>query len=217
MTKAVGLGAGGHAKVVIEILRLTGHVECVALLDPDERLWNGEVLGVPVLGGDRLLSDLFAQGVTVVFMGIGATSRTSPRQKLYQLARSLGFGAATAIHPSAVISPSAQIGRGPTIMAGAIVNAQARIGENVIINSGAIVEHDCVIGDHAHVSPGARLAGRVQVGDGTHIGLGACVRDWSRIGRNVTVGAGAVVVGDVADDSVVVGVPAKPIARSPNR
>lgn len=211
MIKVVGLGAGGHAKVVIEILRLMDQVELVGLLDAKEALWHTEVLGLPVLGGDHLLPQLYRQGVRQVFIGLGSTGNIHSRERLYVLARSNGFDVISAIHPHAVVSPSACIGAGATIMVGAIIGAQAQLGENVIINTGAIVEHDCVIGNHVHVATGAKLASTVKVGDRTHIGLGSCVRECSRIGQNVIVGAGAVVVGDVPNDVVVAGVPARVI------
>lgn len=207
--QVLGLGAGGHAKVVIEILRLMEDVEVVALLDSNDTLWRSHVLGVPVLGGDDLLPDLYGKGIRTFFVGVGATGDMGPRRRLYRSTRAHGFDAITAIHPTAVISRTAQIGVGGTVMAGAIINAGAQIGEDVIVNSGALVEHDCVIGDHVHIAPGAKLASGVLVGDGSHIGLGAAIIQGKRIGRNAVVGAGAVVVRDIPDDVVVTGVPAR--------
>lgn len=200
---------------MIEILRLLEGTEVVGLLDRNEALWGSEVLGVEVLGGDDRLPDLYEKGVRGLFVGVGATGEAGPRRRLYEMARSHGFDLVTAVHPAAIVSPSARIGRGGTVMAGAIINAEARLGEDVIVNSGAIVEHDCVIGDHVHIAPGAKLASGVHVGDGSHIGLGAAILQGRRIGRNTVVGAGAVVIGDVADDLVVAGVPARVLrARS---
>jgi len=213
MISVIGIGAGGHARVVIEILRLMGGYDLAGLLDSRPELQGAQVLGVPVLGDDSLLPGLYAQGVRHVFIGVGGTGDTRPRRRLYELARGLGFEIVAAIHPQAVLSPSAQIGRGPTVMAGAVINAAARLGENVIVNSGAIVEHDCVIGNHVHIASGARLASTVHVGDSAHIGLGACVRQCVRIGAGAIVGAGAVVVKDVPDDAVVVGVPARVLRK----
>ena len=211
--RVIGLGAGGHAKVVIEILRLIGGYELAGLLDPKQELWGTEVLGVPVLGDDSLLPELYNQGVHHAFIGLGTTGDTQPRRQLYEKARRQGFQIVHAIHPQAVIAPSVEIGHGPTIMAGAVINAAARLGDNVIVNTGAIVEHDCVIGDHVHIATGARLASGVHVGEGTHIGLGASIRQCIHIGRNAIVGAGAVVVDDVPDSVVVIGVPARILKR----
>jgi UDP-perosamine 4-acetyltransferase len=209
MIKVVGLGAGGHGRVVLEALMLLGGVEVVCFLDSKESLWEKKVAGIPVLGGDELLPKLFDQGVKGFFIGLGSISDLLPRKRLYEKSRSYGYEAIPVIHPHAVVSPSAKIDSGVTMMAGAIVNTQAKIGENVLINTGAIVEHDCVIGSHVHVATGAKLASTVHVGEGTHIGLGACIKQSCRIGKNVIVGAGAVVVNDVPDDVVVVGIPGR--------
>ena len=66
MIQVVGLGAGGHAKVVLEILRLIGQHELVGLLDPNKELWDTEVLGVPVLGDDDLLPRLYKEGYAML-------------------------------------------------------------------------------------------------------------------------------------------------------
>lgn len=213
MAKVVGVGAGGHAKVVIEILRLMGQMELVGLLDSNEELWETEVLGIRVLGRDHLLSALYRGGVRHAFIGVGSYGEMGPRRCLYTMVKSEGFEVVAAIHPGAMISSSAEIGRGATIMAGAVINAEARLGENIIVNTGAIIEHDCVIGSHAHIASGARLAGKVEVGEGTHIGIGASVRQSIHIGRNVTVGAGAVVIKDLPDDVIAAGIPARVIRK----
>lgn len=208
MTPVIGIGAGGHAKVIMEILRGDSGRRLVGLLDCNRELWGTQIAGVPVLGGDDLLDQCFADGIRHAFLGVGTTGNTAPRQNLYQIVTRRGFEFIQAIHPRAVVSSEARIGRGVAIMAGAVINADAHIGNNVIINTGAIVEHDCVVGDHAHVATGAALAGGVCLGSGAHIGIGASVRQGVRIGNHAIVGAGAVVVRDVPDNVVVVGVPA---------
>jgi UDP-perosamine 4-acetyltransferase len=207
--KVVGLGAGGHAKVVIEILRFHEFYEVVGLLDPKVELQGESVLGVRVLGGDDLLPVVKRDGTNHFFVGLGSVGDTSPRQCLFRLALQYGMKPITAVHPLAVISPSATLGDGTTIMAGAVLNASARLGVNVIVNTGAIVEHDCAIGDHVHIATGARLASTVQVGNGAHIGAGATVLQCVQIGENSVVGAGATVIRDVPKDVTVVGCPAR--------
>lgn len=212
-TKVIGLGAGGHAKVVIEALLSRNEYDLVGLLDPDETLHGHKILNIVLIGSDDQLPALIQQGVTKFFVGVGSVGDASVRRRLFVLGKTYGLEPLIIIHPHAVVSPSAHLGEGTVVFAGAVINAEARIGENVIINTGAIVEHDCVIGDHAHIATGARLAGAVTVGEGAHIGAGATVRQGIKIGVNAIVGIGAAVVKDVADGSTVIGVSAKPLSK----
>jgi sugar O-acyltransferase (sialic acid O-acetyltransferase NeuD family) len=212
-TRVIGLGAGGHGKVVLEALWACGGYEVVGLLDPRLELHGTEVLGVPVLGSDDLLGRQYDDGVRTAFIGLGGTGDTGPRRGLFELARSAGFTAARVVHPAATVSPSARLGEGVQVIAGAVVGADAEVGDDVIVNTGAVVEHDCRVGAHAHIAPGATLASDVEVGESAHVGAGATVLQGVRIGRGAVVGAGAVVVRDVEPDTVVIGVPASVLRR----
>jgi UDP-perosamine 4-acetyltransferase len=213
VTRVVGLGAGGHAAVVVDILRLGGH-DIIGLLDPDSNLTDARVEGVPVLGGDELLVGMRDLDVRAFFVGVGSTPSTTARRRLYALGREAGLQPLAAVHPAAVVAASATLGAGVTVMAGAIINPRARLGENVIVNTGAIVEHDCVVGDHCHVAPRAVLGGGVRADEAAHIGIGAVVREQCRIGAEAVVGAGAVAISDVPAGVTVVGVPARALSRT---
>ncbi len=201
--RIVGVGAGGHAKVLLDALQCAGGHQVVGLLAASG---TGLVLGVPILGGDELLPQLREDGVTGAFVGLGDLAA---RQRLFGRLLELGFEVVPIRHPRATVAASARAGPGLAVLAGAVINPEAVLGDNVIVNTGAIVEHDCRLGSHVHVAPGAVLCGGVQVGDATHVGAGAVVREGLRLGQGVVVGAGAVVVRDVADGQTVVGVPAR--------
>jgi sugar O-acyltransferase (sialic acid O-acetyltransferase NeuD family) len=212
-TRVIGLGAGGHAKVVLEALAAAGGFDVVGLLDPRRVLWGTTVLGVPVLGDDRELRRQYDQGVLNAFIGLGGASDSRPRRRLYEWARSEGVEVVSVVHPRALVSPSARQGAGATVLAGAIVAADAALGENVRVNHAAVVEHDCSVGDHVHLATGARLASGVIVDEGAHVGAGATVIQGLRIGAGAMVGAGAVVTRDVDPHVVVAGVPARALRR----
>lgn len=214
MTKVVGIGAGGHARVVLDILVRAGGFEIVGFTDSDPARKGAVVEGFRVLGDDRTLKDLLRQGVRHAFLGIGGVSDNAPRAAVYEKACALGLSFVKAIHPAAVVASSANIGNGVALMAMSVLNPGVRLGENVIVNTGAIVDHDCILGNHVHIAPGATLSGGIVVGDGAHIGIGASIVQGVRIGRNAVIGAGAVVIRDVPEGATVVGIPAHAIVRA---
>jgi UDP-perosamine 4-acetyltransferase len=206
--KVVLLGAGSHARVVLDILRAAGAaVEVMGLLDayPEQ---EGKLEAVE---GHAVLRAL-PEGATAAIPAVGENAL---RQALAEKARSAGLRLLGAVHPSAVISEKAVLGAGVVICPGAIVVTGAVLEDGVIVNTGATVDHDCRLGAFCHVAPGAHLAGRVTVGERAWVGIGASVRQGVRIGAGAVVGAGAAVVEDVPDGVTVVGVPARPATRSP--
>jgi sugar O-acyltransferase (sialic acid O-acetyltransferase NeuD family) len=214
--KCVVLGAGGHAKVVIDALMESGAAIVDCIIDADIRRWGTDLWGIPIIGGEEQLADLPGMGVTHFVIGVGTVGNFSPRINLCRLGVAHHLIPLRVIHPSAVCSPRAKILAGTVVFAGSIINADASIGEYAIINTGAIVEHDCLIGDHSHVATGAKLAGNVYVGQAVMIGAGAVIKQGVSIGDGALVGAGAVVIKDVEPGSAVAGVPAKPLTARTN-
>lgn len=201
------IGAGGHAKVLLEALARSG-VAVAGLTDADAGKHGSLLSGVPVLGGDEVLGQ-HPPGSTVLVNAMGSTQSMSLRQAVYERLNASGYRFLTVIHPSAVVASDAELGEGVQVMAGAIVQPGARIGANSILNTGAQVDHDCVIGAHVHLAPGVTLSGTVKVGEGTHIGAAATVVQGLQIGRRCLVAAGAVVTESIADGERVAGAPAR--------
>lgn len=197
------LGAGGHAKVVIEILRAVGYQVsyCVGGADsPDE------CMGVPVLHGDEHLHALRHSGYSLLFPAIGSNER---RERAAAHAVNLGYQLVNAISPHAIISPSIVLGKGIAIMSGAVINAQSTIEDLAIINTGATVDHDCHIGFCAHVAPQCALAGNVTIGPQAFVGIGTSIIPNKTIGNQSIIGAGSVVISDIPSSLTALGNPAK--------
>lgn len=197
------IGAGGHAKVVIDSLNAMNEqiLCCVGAVDSPDKCG-----GVDVLKGDHHLEALRRQGYDRAFVAIGSNQR---RSEVAARVGTLGFQMVNALHPGAIVSSSVRLGAGIAIMAGAVVNAEAEIDDLAIINTGATVDHDCRIGRAVHVGPQCALAGNVTVGDGAFLGIGTVVIPGIAIGRDAIVGAGAVVVADIPAGAKVAGVPAR--------
>lgn len=203
------IGAGGHAKVLLEILQLTGS-EIVGLTDLDPKKAGQCIYGSTILGADQSVLGRKPQEIILV-NGVGSTETMDARKEVFERFTNQGYEFATVVHPSAIISSKSELGAGVQVMAGAVVQPDAGISANCIINTGAIVEHDCRIGAHVHIAPGATLSGGVVVGAQTHIGTGATIVQGVIVGEKCTVAAGAVVLGNVSDGAKVAGVPAKEI------
>ena len=196
------IGAGGHGKVVLDIISKSEQYQAVAFLDDDSNLHNETINGLKVLGGSKEALD----DDNAVIIAVG---NNKIREKLFKIMKSNDLEIINAVHPGTVINSFVSTGEGIVIAAGAVINPNAVIEDNVIINTGVTVDHDCIIEKNVHLSPGVNLGGNVTVQRGAHIGIGATVLPGINIGRNSVVGAGAVVTKDVSDDVTVVGVPAK--------
>lgn len=205
--RSVLLGAGGHARVVLDAMRSSGLPLPEFALDTAK---TGSLLdGVPVDGGDEMLPAIFSEGITYFVMGVGGQATSLLRRRIWETAVKASLVPLTVIHSSAVVSGSAIMGPGVQILAGAVVNAGARIGGGVIVNTAAVIEHDCVVGDFCHIAPRSCLGGGVRLGAGCHIGMGVVVVEQKSIGEGSLVGAGAVVVSDLPGSCRALGVPAK--------
>lgn len=204
------IGAGGHAKVVTEVIRATGAYQIIGCTDPrkDNAL---TAWGIKYLGTDEILPNLLQTGVTLAAMGMAGFNNTT-RRRLYEKVRELGFKFPILCHPAATIASRVVLRDAAIIMAGAVINSDVVIGENVIINTGALIEHDCKIGDSVQIGPGAILCGGVIVEDEAFIGAGACILQGKRIGRGAVIGAGAVVIDHILPGMTVAGNPARQIS-----
>ena len=192
------VGGGGHAAIVIDVIRALHAFRIVGLLD-DALAVGDDVSGVPVLGPVSELAALRERGVVLAVNAIAGLRDRSVRETVWNRITDAGFGLPTLVHPSAVIEASATIAEGAHILAGAYVGARAHVSEDAIVNAHAVVSHDCRIGEHAHIAPSATLAGEVVVGRNALVGMGATVFLGVDIGQEATVGNGGTVMADVPD------------------
>lgn len=186
------IGAGGHAKVIIEIIEEMG--ERVTYIFDTNPL-------ITILLGYKVTDQLIYDAPVIIAIGDNKIRKRIAGNDL------LEFG--IAIHPKTSISTRSKILEGTVIMSGVSINSDAQIGKHCIINTNASIDHDCRLGDFIHISPNAALGGNVTVGEGTHIGIGATVTQGIQIGKWAIIGAGSVIIEDVPDYAVVVGVPGK--------
>jgi sugar O-acyltransferase (sialic acid O-acetyltransferase NeuD family) len=198
----VVVGAGGHGRELVDVARAAGFevVGVVATDPPDPGVL--ERLGTVWLGGDDRLDDLGASHI----LGLGYPDvRAAVDADL--VAR--GLGAATLIHPAAVIGTDVHLGDGVVVTANAVITTNVVLGRHTHIGVGSVVSHDCRLGDHVTLAPGVSMSGDVTVGNRVFIGVGAVVVPGCVIGDDAVIAAGAVVVGDVPAGVTARGVPAR--------
>jgi UDP-perosamine 4-acetyltransferase len=215
--RIVIVGAGGHAREVMEILlscqRVGVDVEPIGFVDDGSE--GPETLnGFPVLGDLTRLDGMDRADLGVIC----AVGTPSVCFTLVERVRALGFRVTSAIAPTAWIATSARVGEGVMIFPNVVVNANAVIGDHVSLNVGSSVSHDSQVGPFCSVGPGARLAGNVTLGARCFVGMGANIVHGVSIGDGCVIGAGSVVLHDLPAAVTAVGVPARitgPASESP--
>lgn len=197
------LGAGGHASVLIDMLKENGN-EISTICSPQIDVTRKAYAAIPVLEDENILLNI-ATSELVLVNGVGSLPGDDLRKKLFCKFEEQGFLFKQVISKNAIVSTFATLGHGVQVMAGAIIQAGAVIGDNAIINTGVIIEHDCIIGKHNHIAPGVTLSGQVITGDDVHIGTGATVIQNVSIGEDTVIAAGATVTKRIAREKIVFG------------
>lgn len=216
MKRIIVIGAGGHAKVVIDIMlqrkkAFNDNLIIEGILD-DSFIENEkkELFGIPIIGKINKILELSSDIYYVIAIG-----NNSIRRKISKDYKNLKY--ITLIHPKAIIAENVIIYEGTVVMAGVIINSYTKIGKHCIVNTGSIIEHDNIIGDCVHVSPNATLCGGISVEDISWIGAGATIMQNVKIGTDSIIGAGAIVVKNIPSNCTAVGNPAKPIKFKESR
>lgn len=211
MAKIILVGGGGHAAVVIDVLKSLRGYSLIGYTDAEDR---GKIFGVPYLGSDSALSSLKRKHKKLAgVLGIGKVTAHDRRIKNFSSMREAGLLLPAIVSPHAYVSSRAELAEGVVVMAGAIVQPRAKIGFGSIVNTGAVVDHDCMIGEDVHIAPGAVLSGAASVGSHSMIGAGAALVHAVKVGPRCLVGAGAAVTEDCLPEGKYLGVPARRVAE----
>jgi len=206
------VGAGGHGKVVVNLLLALGRT-VVAAVEKTQPSSPRNVLGVPVEGGDEVV--LAHDPATVeLALGIGMPTERPIEGLAARRAEAVrfearGYSFPPLVHPAAVVGAECSIAAGAQIMAGAVLQPCCLIAPFVIVNTGANVDHDCILCEGSHIAPGATLGGSVCIGRETLIGIGATVLQGVTVGSHALIAGGAMVTKDIGDRECCMGVPAR--------
>jgi acetyltransferase EpsM len=189
-------GGGGHGKTVIDLVQALGTMRIVGVID-DGLPAGSEVLGIPVLGGAKDLTEWYNRGVRLIVNAVGGIGNVAVRLKVFDILAKEGFVCPTLVHPTAVVERSALLEAGVQVFAQAYIGSAARVGFGTVVNTSAVVHHDCVIGRVVNLSPGATLAGNVRVEDHAQIGMLATVNLQVTVGEGALLGNGCTVKANV--------------------
>ena len=204
--KIVIIGGGGHAKVIISIIKKLNDFDIVGYTELTNK---NEILSIPYLGNDNILTDFYKKGISNAVLGLGQIKPSSHRRRLIASICKIGYSFPPVISPNSVINEEVNIGRGTVIMDGVIVNSGVNIGEFSIINTKASIDHDCNIGSFTHIAPGVTLSGEVKIGNDVLIGTGANIIQGISIIENSLISAGSSVQKDINKPGIYRGVPAE--------
>lgn len=209
MNEIVIIGGGGHAKVIISILKRIDRHNIVGFTDIVKK---GSILDINYIGDDGVLETLinkYKSCFAVIGIGITDLSDIDKRLTIQKRLESLGYDLPVIKSPVAIINENVELGKGTVVFDNAVINTGTKVGENAIINTNSAIDHDCQIGDHVHIAPGVTLSGGVVVRNKSLIDAGATIIHNVNIGENCIIGADALVTGNCLKPGTYVGVPAK--------
>lgn len=183
MEKLLLVGAGGFGRVVLEHASLI--YDCAFIDDGDVKVIDG----VPVIGKTMDMASFFpAYKLLLVTIG-----NNSLREKLYKKAEQIGYSFPNLIHPSAYVSPCAQLGSGVIILNNAVVQNGAKIGNGCIINPGVEAHHDSSIGNYCLIYTNSVVRSLALVGERVWIGSTVTISTSAYVPKDSKVEDGAVI------------------------
>ena len=201
------IGAGGFAREVLNIYTDL-HKFVQGFIEKDKSR-IGEILNdVPIYSQSIL--DINTIKTIKLICAIGDSQ---VRKEIVESLENLGYEFDIIVHPSVIKSKWVDIDTGCIICAGSILTNQIKIGKHAIINLSCTIGHDTNIENYVTISPGVNISGNVSIGDGCFIGTGVKIIEGITIGDGSVIGAGACVTKDIPQNTLAVGVPAKPIKK----
>ena len=196
MKRVIVIGAGGHGKVIADIIRLSGD-EVVGFIDDKN---PSELPDFNIVGTTADIGKCYCWYFPAVGECDTREHLMMHKVKWY-----------TAIHPASTIAQGVKIGEGSCVMANSVINPGAVLGKGVIVNTAATIDHDCRISSFVHIAPGAHISGSVSVGEKCWIGIGALICNNIDICSGCIIGAGTVIIKNIDEVGTYVGVPSRKI------
>lgn len=208
MQKLLIIGAGSVGKfIAYNMNHFAESFEIIGFLDDDASKHNAVIAGFQVLGPVEKLQEFSEKGIAIVW-GIAFPNI---KKKLFDKYQNLSFDFPNFIAKDAWVSETVDFGKGCIVYPGTTINYESVIEDFVVINMNCSLGHNCSIRSFSSLAPGVNLGGNTSIGNCVELGIGASTVQGIEIGDNATIGGQAMVVSNVSDADVVVGIPAKSI------
>lgn len=193
MNPLILVGAGGHARSIIDIVESNNDWEIYGLVGIHREIGKN-ILGYEVIGTDEDLHSIYSKCNNAI-IALGKIGKCDKREIVGLELEKIGFNFPTIKSNSSYLSKHSSIGYGTSIGHGVIINAGSKIGSHCILNSKSLIEHDCIIHDHCHISTGVIINGGCEVGGNSFIGSGSIIREGVKIPPNTIISSGKRVMG----------------------
>ena len=206
ISRILVVGAGGFGREVMHWARdaWSGRASLIAgFLSADESRLSGHDHHPGIVGSPE---DFVPEAGDGFLLAIGIPET---RRRVAEALKARGATFLTLVHPTAVVAPTAGIGRGAILCPYSILSDAARVGECVLMNYHSSLGHDASAGDYAVLSPYAALGGHAHVAEDVFLGMHASVGPGKRIGARSKVSANSCALADAPADSIVYGTPGR--------
>ena len=197
------LGAGGHAKEVLDILIENNYSKEIIFYDnlikSEKKLYDKYIVT------NTLENLYYKQDEFIVAVG-----NVKLRQKLASIATKHNLRRVGIRSNSLKIGfVNVDIDSTVDIMHNVIISSDVKIQKDTLINRNVSIHHDVIIGENCVISPGVQLLGGCEIGNNVFIGAGANIFPKVKIEDDSVIGAGSLVNKSISKSSIVFGNPAR--------
>ncbi|ELC8443063.1 acetyltransferase [Clostridium perfringens] len=208
MKDLIIIGAGGVGRetawIVEQINKINPTYNLLGFLDDNKDIWGSYINGYKVLGGINYTEDNECNFEVVV-----AIANYEIKKNIVSRLKDKNIRYSTIIHPSLNIHSSVEIGEGTIIYEGVIISPNVKIGNHVIISPKSGIGHDSVIKDYVSVLWNVSISGNDLIEEGVLLGSASTIIQNKIIGKASIIGAGAVIINNIEDNKIAIGVPGK--------